>query len=323
MAPDVVHIATEGPLGWSALRAARGLGLPVISSYHTNFSQYMSAYRLGFVESGAWRYLRWFHNRTARTFCPTASIRDILLAKGFERVATWGRGVDGERFHPAKRDPELRRSLGFGPEDLVFLYCGRLAAEKNLPLLLRAFRGLTAPRARLLLIGDGPLREQLAADADARVVFTGYRQGEELARLYACADVMAFPSLTETFGNVMLEAMAAGLPVIGFRVPGPQDIVRPGETGLLLETVEAAALSRAMEELMQDAPKRRRLGANARAYAQKQNWQDINDVVRQAYVEVCQKPTTGPGAQSALAPQQNEERKELSHVDAEKTQTCR
>ncbi len=302
-APDVMHIATEGPLGWAALRAARSLGLPVISSYHTNFSQYLGAYRLGFVEGPAWRYLRWFHNRTARTFCPTASIRDLLRAKGFARVGIWGRGVDGGRFHPAKRDPELRRSLGFAPEDRVFVYCGRLAAEKNLPLLMSAFRHLASPRARLLLIGDGPLREQLAAQADTRVVFTGYRQGEELARLYAAADVMTFPSLTETFGNVMLEAMAAGLPVVGFNVPGPKDVIRPGETGRLLETIDAAALAGAMAELMEDEQERRRLGVNARAYALRQNWFAINDVVRQAYQELCRERPAKPGAQSSLAPQ--------------------
>ncbi|MDO3378992.1 glycosyltransferase family 4 protein [Geoalkalibacter halelectricus] len=286
-APDVVHIATEGPLGWAALRAAQKLGLPVISSYHTNFSQYMASYRLGLIEGGVWRYLRWFHNHTAHTFCPTPSIREILLAKGFERVGTWGRGVDSRRFDPAKRDVQLRTELGFAPQDLVFVYCGRLAAEKNLPLLMSAFADLADPRARLLLIGDGPLRAKLAAEADPRVVFTGYRQGEDLARLYACADVMAFPSLTETFGNVMLEAMASGLPVIGFRVPGPQDIVVNGRTGQLVTEISAAALTRAMAHYLEQRDLVPSQGVNARQHALGQNWQQINEVVRRAYHQAC------------------------------------
>ncbi|SDM55024.1 Glycosyltransferase involved in cell wall bisynthesis [Geoalkalibacter ferrihydriticus] len=285
IAPDVIHIATEGPLGWAALLAARKLGVPMISSYHTNFSQYMVSYRLGFIETSVWRYLRWFHNQTARTFCPTPSIRDILHTEGFERVGTWGRGVDCERFDPVKRDARQRRELGFAPEDVVFVYCGRLAAEKNLPMLMNAFRDLADPRARLMLIGDGPLRTKLAAEADQRVVFTGYQQGEELARLYAAADIMAFPSLTETFGNVMLEAMASGLPVIGFKVPGPQDIVCHGTTGHLVTEISAPAFTRAMARFLADGEAIRRTGANARAFAQRQNWHQINEVVRQAYLQ--------------------------------------
>lgn len=301
-APDVVHIATEGPLGWAALRAAGKLGLPVVSSYHTNFSQYMASYRLGFIENAVWRYLRWFHNRTMRTFCPTPSIRDILHAKGFARIDTWGRGVDCERFDPAKRDARLREELGFAPQDVVFVYCGRLAAEKNLSMLMSAFRDLADPRARLMLIGDGPLRAKLAAEADARVVFTGYRQGEELARLYAVADVMAFPSLTETFGNVMLEAMASGLPVIGFKVPGPQDIVAGGHTGQLVAEISAPALTRAMARFLADGEAARRTSANARAYAQRQNWHQINEVVRQAYLQARAGARISSTAQSS-APQ--------------------
>lgn len=299
--PDVVHIATEGPLGWAALLAAGQLGLPVVSSYHTNFSQYMSSYRLGLIEGMVWRYLRWFHNRTACTFCPTASIRAILHERGFERVGIWGRGVDSHRFHPNKRDAAERCRLGIAPEDLVFVYCGRLAAEKNLPVLMNAFRRLQSAQARLLLIGDGPLRDKLAAEADTRVIFTGYRQGEELARLYAAADVMAFPSLTETFGNVMLEAMASGLPVIGFQVPGPKDIVQNSHTGELVETISEQSLQSCMQGYLDDRDKIRRQGENARLHAVLQNWQDINEVVRRAYREACSADHTS-GACRVAAP---------------------
>ncbi|MBN2427306.1 MAG: glycosyltransferase family 1 protein, partial [Deltaproteobacteria bacterium] len=253
-----------------------------------NFPQYMASYRLGFVEKGVWRYLRWFHNHTSRTFCPTASIRSLLVSKGFERIGIWGRGVDSERFDPARRDMRCRVELGLTMDDIVFVYCGRLAAEKNLPLLMSAFRSLADPRARLLIIGDGPLRTALLADADERVVFAGYRHGEDLARLYAAADAMVFPSVTETFGNVILEAMASGLPVVGFQVSGPQDIVLDGQTGKLVGETTVPALARAMEHFLNHREDMRCCGIKAREYAQQQNWQQVNEVVRQAYRQICQ-----------------------------------
>jgi glycosyltransferase involved in cell wall biosynthesis len=283
--PDLVHIATEGPLGLAALLAAEKLRLPVISSFHTNFPMYLDSYRLGLIEKAAWGYLRWFHNRTAQTFCPTPSVRRILINKGFQRVGIWGRGVDSGRFSPDKRDPHCRAQLGLSTEDVAFVYCGRLAVEKNLLLLMEAFHRIRDPHARLLLIGDGPLRSQLAANAGQRVIFTGYRQGEELARLYASADIMVFPSRTETFGNVILEAMASGLPVIGFRTPGPQDIITDGLTGLLVAEPSAPALFRAMAHFLSHPEEIRRCGTEARTHARRQSWQQINEVLRRAYQE--------------------------------------
>ncbi len=281
--PDMIHVATEGPLGWAALQAAGKLKIPVVSSYHTNFAQYMQSYRLKAVEGLVWKYLRWFHNRTCITFCPTPSIREVLLEKGVAPVAVWGRGVDATWFSPHKRSEQVREELGFAPEEVVFLYCGRLAAEKNLGMLVEAFNRLEDPRARLLMIGDGPLLNRLKADCDSRVVFAGYRHGEDLARLYAAADVMAFPSVSETFGNVILEAMASGLPVIGFDVPGPKDILQNGATGELVPAVSAQAMHESMTRLLEDAGYRQELGRSARIYAQQQNWSCINKVVSDGY----------------------------------------
>ena len=283
VAPDLMHVATEGPLGWAALHAARRLKIPVVSSYHTNFAQYLDSYRLKAAEGVAWRYLRWFHNRTGATFCPTPSIRKMLEDRGFSTVRVWSRGVDSQAFHPDGRCPGMRKSWGFTDDEVVFLYCGRLAVEKNLALLMEAFALLESPRARLLIIGDGPLMAPLKAGGDPRVVFTGYRQGEELARLYACADVMAFPSLSETFGNVILEAMASGLPVIGFDVPGPKDIIQNGLTGELLPDVSSRALRDSMCRLLEDVDYLRKLGKNARIYAERQNWSRINGVISDGY----------------------------------------
>ena len=293
--PDVVHIATEGPLGWSALRACWQLGLPVVSSYHTNFPQYLSAYKLGRLEPVAWRYLRWFHNATRATLCPTSTTRDVLVQRGFEQVKVWGRGVDTRLFDPARRNLAVRRELGIGDHEVVAVYAGRLAAEKNLPLLMDAWKNRPADGPdRLLLVGDGPLRASLQAAAMDGVVFAGYRRGEDLARCYAAGDLFVFPSLTDTFGNVMLEAMASGLPVIGFDVAGPRDIVRDGETGLIIEERTAGALARAMAHLTIMAQQRQCMGQAARMYAETQCWDHILEQVREQYQVIRRRPSNQP-----------------------------
>jgi glycosyltransferase involved in cell wall biosynthesis len=294
--PDVVHIATEGPLGWSALRACRQLGLPVVSSYHTNFPQYLSAYKLGSLEPLAWRYLRWFHNATLTTLCPTPTTRDMLLQGGFERVEVWGRGVDTRLFDAARRSAAVRRELGIGEHEVVAVHVGRLAPEKNLPLLMEAWQNRPSDGPdRLLLVGDGPMRASLEAAAPEGVVFAGYRRGEDLARCYAAGDFFVFPSLTDTFGNVMLEAMASGLPVLGFDVAGPRDIVRHGETGLVIEDRTAGALARAMAHLTIMAQQRQAMGRAARKYAETQCWYQILEQVREQYRVVVPDVRNGRG----------------------------
>lgn len=283
-APDLVHIATEGPLGWAALRAARRLGLPVVSSYHTNFAEYLALYRLGPLAPLCWSYLRRFHNATRMTFCPSPSTKRELEVRDFRNVAVWSRGVDSRRFHPGKRDAALRRALGIAPDEVVMAYAGRLAAEKNLEMLADAWRTLPEhDHCRLLFIGDGPLRRRLEERAGGRALFVGYRHGEELARLYASADLFVFPSLTETFGNVVLEAMASGLPPIGFAVRGPVDIIENGRTGRLVANVNADSLRRAMSELAAAPERRRTMGAAARRHAEGQSWEQIMGGLRERY----------------------------------------
>ncbi len=284
--PDLVHIATEGPLGWSGLRAARQLGLPVVSSYHTNFAEYLKRYRAGALAPLCWRYLRAFHNATRMTFCPTPSTQRELEAHGFRNLAIWSRGVDSERFHPAKRDPALRAELGIAPDEIVLAYAGRLAAEKNLELLAEAWRGLPErERCRLLFIGDGPLRRRLEGQAGERCLFAGYRHGEELARMYASADLFIFPSVTETFGNVVLEAMASGLPAIAFAVQGPGDIIADGVSGRLVDTITAGALRGVMSEMIRKDERRREMATQARCHAESQSWGVIMEGLRRAYVD--------------------------------------
>jgi len=216
--PELVHVATEGPLGWAAIRAARANGLPVTSDFRTNFDQYSAHYRLGWLRGVVGGYLKHFHNATDRTFVPTPAMRRVLSDQGFLRTEVVGRGVDTENFSPSHASPELRASWGADENSPVLLYVGRLASEKNVPLAFEAFEAVRArvPTARFVVVGDGPLRRKLESDhPDA--IFAGSQRGAALARHFASADVFLFPSLTETFGNVTLEALASGLLVVAFR----------------------------------------------------------------------------------------------------------
>ena len=232
--PDLVHVATEGPLGWAAVTAARRRSIPTTSDFRTNFHIYSHSYRLGWLAPAIAGYLRRFHNRTRRSFVPTAQGREALLAAGFERVDVVGRGVDLERFAPARRDPGLRTRLAptGGP---VLLYVGRLAAEKNVALALRAYRRARrfAPQAQMVVVGDGPLRATLERRFP-EVQFVGSQTGDALAAHYASADLFLFPSLTDTFGNVTLEALASGLPVVAFRVAAAAELVTDRLNGRLV-----------------------------------------------------------------------------------------
>ncbi len=283
--PHLVHIATEGTLGHAALKACQRLGLPIVSSYHTNFPQYLNMYRAGFLEPLCWRYLRWFHNATRMTFCPTPSIRTLLEEQGFKNVEIWSRGADCYRFAPNKRDEKLRECLGVAADEVLITYVGRLAAEKNLEMLLDAWHKLpNRKQCRLMLVGDGPLRKKLTESTDDRTIFAGYRYGEELARMFASSDVFVFPSITETFGNVVLEAMASGLPAIGFNVQGPGDIIQDGLTGSLVKNVKPDELMAAMHNLTTNHTDRLWMGEKARSYAETQTWDRIMSGLREKYL---------------------------------------
>ncbi|HNI83207.1 MAG TPA: glycosyltransferase family 1 protein, partial [Rhodocyclaceae bacterium] len=205
--PDVVQVVTEGPLGWSALAAARKLHLPVISEFHTNFHRYSGHYGIGWLKRPIAAYLRKFHNRADLTLVPTRALRDELAGHGIPRVDVVSRGVDTLLFDPARRSAELRRSWGVGPDDLVVLYVGRIAPEKNLALLEQAYVALKArvPAARLVMVGSGPAQAGMRGRLPD-VIFAGPQVGEQLAAHFASGDVFLFPSLTETYGNVVAEA---------------------------------------------------------------------------------------------------------------------
>ncbi len=240
--PALVHVATEGPLGAAAVKAARQLGLPITSDFRTNFHAYSRHYRLGWAERAVFGYLRRFHNRTQRTFVPTPALKGALERTGFDRLAVVGRGIDHRRFSPALRSAALRADWGAGEVDPVLLYVGRLAAEKNVALALRAFDAVRQrlPRAQLVVVGDGPLQGRLRA-AHPAAHFAGARRGADLARHYASADLFLFPSLTETFGNVVLEALASRLLVVAFDDAAANAHMRSGLNGLLAAPGDEAA----------------------------------------------------------------------------------
>lgn len=232
--PDIVHVATEGPLGFSALATARRLGIPLVSTFHTNFHSYSRHYGIGWLRRGITGYLRWFHNRTAATLVPTPELMQQLSADGFRGVRILSRGVDTALFNPQRRSHALRAEWGAGPDDLVCLVVSRLAPEKNLELAFMAFAAIRAarPDARMVCVGDGPQAATLAR-RHPHAIFRGMRRGEDLAAHYASADLFLFPSLTETFGNVVTEALASGLPVAAYDHAAAGDLIGNGYNGLL------------------------------------------------------------------------------------------
>jgi len=274
--PDIVHVATEGPLGASAVNAARRLRIPVTSSFHTNFHSYASHYGWGPLRGAAIAWLRRVHNRTLRTFAPTPELCDELSAMGFNRLSLLSRGVDTRQFGPERRSFSLRASWRAGPDDPVFLHVGRLAAEKNYGLLFRAYAAARAacPECRFVVVGDGPLRRGLER-GHPEVVFTGFIPRDELARHCASADVYIHASLTETFGNVLTEAMASGLAVAGFDYAAARQFVRNGENGLSVPPDRPEELVAAAARLASDAGLRRRLRRAARATLESQSWETV------------------------------------------------
>lgn len=276
--PDAVHIVTEGPLGCSALKAAEKLAIPVTSSYHTNFDDYTRHYRIGALAGVVEGWLRRFHNRTSVTMVPSADLVARLQRAGYRNCALWSRGVDLQLFNPAHRDPALRASWGAGPDDPVCLHVGRVAPEKDIPLALEAFRAIRAadPRARMVVAGDGPARAALQR-ACPEALFTGALPVADLARTYASADLFLFPSRSETFGNVLCEAMASGLPAVGFDYAAARMHGRDGVNMLSVPCDRPDLFAPAALRLAGDAALRGALAAAAVATMQANAWSRVVD----------------------------------------------
>jgi glycosyltransferase involved in cell wall biosynthesis len=230
--PDAIYVATEGPLGWSALRAARRLGIPAATGFHTRFDDYVRSYGAPWLQGTALRWMRHFHNGAQATLVPTRELQAFLESQRFRNVVRLPRAVDTQLFHPDARDDALRARWGLDARGLAVIHVGRIAPEKNLPLAVRAFRELqrVRPEARFVWVGDGPAREALQRE-NPDFVFCGIRRGEDLARHFASGDLFLFPSRSETFGNVTLEALASGVPTVAFDYGAARETLRDGVHG--------------------------------------------------------------------------------------------
>lgn len=230
--PDAIYVATEGPLGWSAVRAARRLGIPVATGFHTRFDEYMRDYGVGFLEGVALGWMRRFHNAANATLVPTRELAAFLGRQRFDNVVRLSRAVDTTLFHPVRRDEVLRKGWGVGADGLAVIHVGRIAPEKNLGLAVKAFRAVQAlrPEARFVWVGAGPAQASLQ-QANPDFVFVGVHRGEALARHFASGDLFLFPSHSETFGNVTLEAMASGVATVAFDYGAAGEHMKDGVHG--------------------------------------------------------------------------------------------
>jgi glycosyltransferase involved in cell wall biosynthesis len=271
--PDVVHIATEGPLGASALSAARALGIPVATDFHTNFHAYSDHYGFGWMRSLVAGYLRRLHNRADCTLVPTRELAVELGALGFERLRVVGRGVDHAVFTPQRRSAELRARWGASEDTPVALCVSRFAPEKNFPLLLEAYRAMRVarPDAKLVLVGDGPMRGELER-AGLGCIVAGRKVNGDLAAHYASADIFLFPSVTETFGNVTLEAMASGLAVVAYDYAAARQHLADGTSALLAPRDDSAGFIARAVILARNPGHARALGRAARGAAEALGW---------------------------------------------------
>ncbi|GHO43936.1 glycosyltransferase family 4 protein [Ktedonospora formicarum] len=297
--PDIIHIVDPVILGATGLATARLLNRPLISSYHTNLAAYCEHFGFSFFTRPMWLYNRFIHNQCELTFCPSPSTAEMLRGQGFEHLRIWPRGVDTTLFHPRQRSAELRanwlQNREKPEEKAVLLYVGRVSWEKNLRLLLQSYRQMDHERCHLVIVGHGPAFDEVQHEVeDLPVTFTGYLRGEELAQAYATADLFAFPSYTETFGQVVLEAMASGLPVVGLHAEGVRDLVHHQQTGLLLAaeglTIEEQVESyqRNLSRLITQTDQRLAMSKAARIEANRYSWYKAMESLVRGYYQVVE-----------------------------------
>lgn len=294
--PDIVHCETEFVIGRMGQIAAARAGIPLTTSYHTDFSRYTESYGVPWLRGAVSRYIGRFHGRARRTYTPSAPARRDVMAMGAHDVEVWGRGVDAEVFSPARRSAALRDAYGL-TNAFTFVHVGRLAAEKGVGTILDAFaaasRSLPPGAIRLVIAGVGPSADELRARAPKHVTFLGYLNRKTLLpKLYASADAFVFSSLTETLGLVVLEAMASGLPVIATPAGGVADHLRDGENGLAFPPNDAASMAREMVRLAMDRPLAARLAAKARETALALSWERELDRLDQSYRQLLAAPAT-------------------------------
>lgn len=289
LAPQLIHVVSPTPVAIWAQRYAARRGVPIVTSFHTDFVSYFRYYGFGRFEEQGWAYLRWFYNRCARVYVPSSTTGRELQERGIQGIELWSRGIDLTRFSPHRRCTALRAALGADENTPLVLLVSRLVKEKDLDDLVAMHRLLVERGVahRLALVGDGPMRPQLEAELpDAH--FAGWLAGDELAKWYASADAFVFPSTTETFGNVVLEAMASGLPAIVVDRGGPPGLVDAGETGFITRPNVPAELADAAQTLLEDPARRSAMGLHARSAALRYSWDEVNGRLLDSYSLVMQ-----------------------------------
>ncbi|GAO40218.1 putative glycosyltransferase [Sphingomonas changbaiensis NBRC 104936] len=283
-APDIVHVSTPDILDTRAQTFAKRLGVPVVASLHTLFETYLDYYRLGWARPLVEAHLRRFYRRSDHVLAPTPGlVDDMKRVRGDGRASVWSRGIDSDLFHPRQRSRDWRRKHGIGDGQVAVLFFGRVVLEKGVEIYASALRALQdrGLDVRPLVVGAGPAEHVLAALPGA--VLTGHLQNEALARAVASADLMLTPSTTETFGNVVLEAMASGLPVVSADAPSARALLDNGRTGLLCPPRDPGAYADAVAMLVGDPDRRRRMGDAARAASEAYSWDAASESVLQAY----------------------------------------
>ena len=290
--PDLVHIATEGPLGLSALYASKKLSIPLISDFRTNFHEYGKYYGIGFFGKLIFSYLRYFHNNTNKTLVPTQSLFEFLNAKKINNISVIPRGVDVKKFHPHLRCKQTRSEIGISDSCPTILSVSRLAREKNLDLVVDCFYELKKKygQIQLIFVGSGPYMNKLKKRCpDAS--FVGYKTGVELSKYYANADLMVFPSLTETFGNVTLEALASGLPVLCYDTAAAKELVIDGENGFTVSPFQKEAFLRKAMQIF-DQVNLGNVRINARKTAEKNCWDSVINKTEKEFLNVFENSKT-------------------------------
>lgn len=288
--PDVFHLFEPSLLGVGGIYYGKVLHVPIVISYHTNLPAYLHYYKLGFFEGPTWKLMRQRHLRADLNLCTSTVMMDELHSHGIDRLALWERAVDAQRFHPSKCSAEMRNILSGGePQKPLLLYVGRLSAEKDVGTLREVLRAM--PEVRLAIVGDGPLRHELERHfRGTATYFAGYLNGEPLAAAYASADLFMMPSKTETLGLVLMEAMAAGCPVVACRAGGIPDAVENGVTGFLFEPAERHGLVTTVQRALANPAERASVRMRARADVERHSWQGSTDQLRQYYAQAIEDP---------------------------------
>jgi phosphatidylinositol alpha 1,6-mannosyltransferase len=299
--PTLIHAATEFGVGLAGRRAARRSGVPFVSSYHTNFTAYAGHYGLGWLSAPGWHYLRWFHNAGLRTYCPTAAIAREITARGFARCTVWSRGVDSERFSPHYRSAAFRARVGANDDTLLVTYVGRIALEKSVSVAIDAMRFALDARPdalRFVFVGDGPYLDTARKTAPNGSTFTGKLDGDALSEAFASSDLLIFPSTTDTFGNVMIEAMASGVPVIAADVGPSREIIRR-DAGWLAPAGAAEAFADIIVSVCDDRSLLAHARRMARALALDSSWDAIWQRLFTDYLALHAPPVAAPTPEPA------------------------